>query len=71
MGLQVVSASAGLSISCQRCSRSDTERERYVLEQNLPVYRVLYRRNQNPRPSVSDLEQRWQEIDNPVEALTT
>ena len=48
-----------------------TERERYVLEQNLPVYRVLYRRNQNPLPSVSDLEQRWQEIDNPAEALTT
>ena len=48
-----------------------TERERYVLEQNLHVYRVLYRRNQNPLPSVSDLEQRWQEIDNPAEALTT
>ena len=48
-----------------------TERERYVLEQNLPVYRVLYRRNQNPLPSVSDLEQRWQEVDNPAEALTT
>ena len=48
-----------------------TERERYVLEQSLPVYRVLYRRNQSPLPSVSDLEQRWQEIDNPAEALTT
>ena len=44
-----------------------TERERYVLGQGLPVYRVLYRRNQNPPPGTDDLERRWQEIDNPAE----
>ena len=44
-----------------------TERERYVLDQDLPVYRVLYRRNQNPAPATDDLERRWQEIDNPAE----
>ena len=31
-----------------------TERERYVLEQALPVYRVLYRRNQQPLPDRTD-----------------
>lgn len=44
-----------------------TERERYVLDQGLPVYRVLYRRNQVPLPVLGDLEERWQEIDNPAE----
>ena len=44
-----------------------TERERYVLDQGLPVYRVLYRRNQNPPPATDDLDRRWQEIDNPAE----
>ena len=43
------------------------ERERYVLEQNLPVYRVLFQRNINPLPSVSDLERSWEQIDNPAE----
>ena len=42
-----------------------TERERYVLTQQLPVYRVLYRRNTRDIPSLQDLESRWQEIDNP------
>ena len=44
-----------------------TERERYVLEQSLPVYRVLFRRNTSPLPSVSDLEQSWEQGDNPAE----
>lgn len=44
-----------------------TERERYVLEQNLPVYRVLFQRNTSPLPSVSDLEQSWEQVDNPAE----
>ena len=42
-----------------------TERERYVLTQQLPVYRVLYRRNTRDIPSLQDLESHWQEIDNP------
>ncbi|WP_115120004.1 tRNA (guanosine(46)-N7)-methyltransferase TrmB [Synechococcus sp. UW105] len=41
-----------------------TERERYVLEQQLPVYRVLYRRNNTPMPSVAELEQSWERVDN-------
>ena len=44
-----------------------TERERYVLEQNLPVYRVLFQRNATPLPSVADLEQSWERVDNPAE----
>ena len=46
-----------------------TERERYVLEQGLPVYRVLYRRNHQALPERTDLENRWQEIDNPADGL--
>ena len=34
-----------------------TERERYVLEQGLPVYRVLYRRNTAPLPTLETLEE--------------
>ncbi|WP_392351542.1 tRNA (guanosine(46)-N7)-methyltransferase TrmB [Parasynechococcus sp.] len=45
-----------------------TERERYVLDQGLPVYRVLYRRNQMQLPDLDDLEHRWQEIDNPADS---
>lgn len=37
-----------------------TERERHVLGQGLPVYRVLYQRNGAPPPSVELLEQRLQ-----------
>ncbi len=47
-----------------------TERESYVLEQGLPVYRVLFRRNQQSKPALSDLEKRWQAIDNPAEVRT-
>jgi tRNA (guanine-N7-)-methyltransferase len=47
-----------------------TERERYVLDQGLPVYRVLYERNGTARPPLSELEQRleeWQQAtDNPA-----
>ena len=48
-----------------------TERERYVLEQGLPVYRVLYRRNHQALPERTDLENRWQEIDNPADGLSS
>ncbi|MBM5791436.1 MAG: tRNA (guanosine(46)-N7)-methyltransferase TrmB, partial [Cyanobacteria bacterium M_surface_10_m1_298] len=34
-----------------------TERETYVLDQGLPVYRVLYERNNAPLPSLEELEQ--------------
>ena len=34
-----------------------TERETYVLAQGLPVYRVLYERNDAPLPSLEQLEQ--------------
>ena len=34
-----------------------TERETYVLDQGLPVYRVLYERNDAPLPSLEELEQ--------------
>ena len=37
-----------------------TERERYVLDQGLPVYRVLYERNDAPLPELQGLEQ-WLE----------
>ena len=47
-----------------------TERESYVLEQGLPVYRVLFRRNQQSKPALPDLEKRWQAIDNPAEVRT-
>jgi len=35
-----------------------TERERHVLQQGLPVYRVLYRRNNGPAPDLTLLQQR-------------
>lgn len=47
-----------------------TERERHTVDQQLPVYRVLYRRNRNPVPDLSRLESRWQEIDNPGESCS-
>jgi tRNA (guanine-N7-)-methyltransferase len=47
-----------------------TERETYVLNQNLPVYRVLYRRNRAPLPPLEMLEDWWnswlQDADNPA-----
>ncbi|MCP4973221.1 MAG: tRNA (guanosine(46)-N7)-methyltransferase TrmB [Prochlorococcus sp.] len=42
-----------------------TERERYVRQQGLPIYRRLYQRNQQPLPDLSSLEAAWQQIDNP------
>ncbi|MEB3255727.1 MAG: tRNA (guanosine(46)-N7)-methyltransferase TrmB [Synechococcaceae cyanobacterium] len=39
-----------------------TERERHVLAQGLPVYRVLYRRTAAPPPSLAQLEEA---VDNP------
>ncbi len=49
-----------------------TERERYVLDQGLPVYRVLYERNAAPLPEREALEQ-WLEAadnqaDNPLDS---
>ena len=44
-----------------------TERERYVQEQGLPAYRVLYRRNNRSVPELEDLEEAWQRVDNPAE----
>ena len=41
------------------------------LDQALPVYRVLYRRNTTPPPSVADLEQHWERVDNPAENTPT
>ena len=35
------------------------------------VYRVLYQRNTTPLPSVADLEQRWERVDNPAENTPT
>ena len=48
-----------------------TERERYVQEQGLPAYRVLYRRNNRPVPELKDLEEAWQRVDNPAETALT
>ena len=48
-----------------------TEREQYVLDKNLPVYRVLYQRNGLPLPDAEELENRWQELDNPAETVFT
>ena len=44
-----------------------TERERYVQEQGLPAYRVLYRRNEQPLPELEELEIAWQRVDNPAD----
>lgn len=41
-----------------------TERETYVLDQGLPVYRVLYERNEAPLPSLEALEQALEAADN-------
>jgi tRNA (guanine-N7-)-methyltransferase len=38
-----------------------TERERHVLAQGLPVYRVLYTRNGQPPPAAELLQQRLAE----------
>ena len=44
-----------------------TERERYVLSQALPVYRVLYLRNEAAAPEVAALEQRLEATDNSLQ----
>ncbi len=43
-----------------------TERETYVLNQDLPVYRVLYVRNDQPLPNLADLEAAAEAADNPA-----
>ena len=47
-----------------------TERERFTSEQELPVYRVFYQRNQEELPELAELESRWREIDNPAETVS-
>jgi tRNA (guanine-N7-)-methyltransferase len=42
-----------------------TERETYVLGKDLPVFRVLYRRNALPPPTLALLEERLGATDNP------
>ena len=44
-----------------------TERERYVEEQGLPAYRVLYRRNEQTLPELEELEIAWRRVDNPAD----
>ncbi|MEN9766280.1 tRNA (guanosine(46)-N7)-methyltransferase TrmB [Vulcanococcus sp.] len=41
-----------------------TERETYVMDQGLPVYRVLYERNETPLPSLEALEHALEAADN-------
>ena len=43
-----------------------TERETYVLGQGLPVYRVLYTRNDQPTPALAELEAAAEAADNPA-----
>ena len=43
-----------------------TERETYVLQQDLPVYRVLYERNNAPLPALQTLEEWLEAADNPA-----
>jgi len=45
-----------------------TERETYVLNQGLPVYRVLYERNSAPLPALQTLEEWLEATDNPANA---
>ncbi len=42
-----------------------TERERHVLAQGLPVYRVLFQRTTAPVPALADLEAAARAVDNP------
>ena len=44
-----------------------TEREQYVQAQQLPVFRVLYRRNHRESPLLEELESRCDQIDNPLD----
>jgi tRNA (guanine-N7-)-methyltransferase len=45
-----------------------TERETYVLDQGLPVYRVLYRRNAASPPAVEALEQALRQLEESLAA---
>jgi tRNA (guanine-N7-)-methyltransferase len=45
-----------------------TERETYVLNQGLPVYRVLFERNDAPLPQLTDMEQWLEDTDNPLDS---
>ena len=45
-----------------------TEREQYVQAQQLPVFRVLYRRNHRKSPLLKELERRCEQIDNPSDS---
>ena len=45
-----------------------TERETYVITQGLPVYRVLYERNDAPLPALAELEEWLEAADNPATA---
>jgi tRNA (guanine-N7-)-methyltransferase len=40
------------------------------MDQQLPVYRVLFRRNHTHQLPIEELEHHWQEIDNPGNAPT-
>jgi tRNA (guanine-N7-)-methyltransferase len=44
-----------------------TERERYVLDQGLPAYRMLYQRNDHDLTDLKSLEVMWHEFNNPIE----
>ena len=48
-----------------------TERELFAMEKRLPVYRVLFQRNQQPLPELAALEWDWQAIDNPAETVSS
>jgi tRNA (guanine-N7-)-methyltransferase len=41
-----------------------TERETYVLSQELPVYRVLYQRNDRNLEGLTNLEDQLEAVDN-------
>ncbi|QNJ24762.1 tRNA (guanine-N(7)-)-methyltransferase [Synechococcus sp. SYN20] len=48
-----------------------TERERYVQEQGLPSYRVLFERTDAALPALRDLELAWQQVDNSKDTAPT
>ena len=46
-----------------------SEREKYVLKQNLEVYRALFIRNSQPLPALNTLEHQWKQIENPIKTV--
>jgi tRNA (guanine-N7-)-methyltransferase len=48
-----------------------TERETFVRDQGLPVYRVLFERTGDPVPPLEALEEAWRRADNPEEVTTS